>query len=482
MNNDTEKRPTNIEKFFRELSRRMYKENDLSDMVYALCRSNPGFMQFFLDFIFGAGNLVASDFRVEREVFFDNGRPDFVLTKKDNEERYFVEVKIGDRNHHFSQYCSELDRLNKEKNSVPHLGYITNYEIKKDELAEDDKTAFEECKAYCHTWSEFKDALSKTSQIATLGEDVKGLLAYCDMVCPTSFEDEQIKDYTHDVEKFIAICNWYNCLEEFLNSKDLVTCVSEHQIKIGKYRVANTPAESIGIYFEAVDVTENMDDGKKMCAGKKIWGWAGWLLTKGFHPGFCIAFDNIEGWGAPVFKSLNKPDESWLPFCCDFTTNEFSFQNAFEAVFAQIIKGEYPEENATRRDVDDSFYAARALPLYLRQQVIPMLSCTDCIIEPFQQKDSFNPKGWCGEYFAVRTNPKNSGEGKPVGIYWIGTYFDGNKSRKDISSASIDSGEIVCEKIGGGIIKLLDVKKSVETVETKELVGKINEFIKPSKQ
>ena len=163
-------------------------------------------------------------------------------------------------------------------------------------------------------------------------------------------------------------------------------------------------------------------------------------------------------------------------------SSEFNFQSAFEEVFGQIIKGEYREENATGRDVDDSFYAARALPLYLRQQVLPMLRCEGYIIEPFQQKNSFNPKGWCGEYFAVRTKPKDGGEGKPVGVYWLGIYFDNNGSRKDINSASIDSGEIVCEKIGGGIIKLLDVKKSVETVETKELVGKINEFIKPSKQ
>ena len=46
------KEATSIEKFFRELSRRMYKENDLSDMVYALCRSNSDFMQFFLNFIY----------------------------------------------------------------------------------------------------------------------------------------------------------------------------------------------------------------------------------------------------------------------------------------------------------------------------------------------------------------------------------------------------------------------------------------------
>ena len=131
------KEATSIEKFFRELSRRMYKENDLSDMVYALCRSNLDFMQFFLNFIFGVEKLNASDFRIEREVSFEKDRPDFVLTKKDSGERYFIEVKIGDRSQHFAQYSTQLAKLNKNSNLdfnviddvayiTKYLGYITN--------------------------------------------------------------------------------------------------------------------------------------------------------------------------------------------------------------------------------------------------------------------------------------------------------------------------------------------------------------------
>lgn len=477
MNNDTKKVLTNVEKFFRELSRRMYKENDLSDMVYALCRSNPGFMQFFLDFVFGAGRLVASEFRIEREVSFDGDRPDFVLTKKDNGERYFIEVKIGDRNHHFSQYRKRLEELNGR--SGPHLGYITNYEINEKELSQADQQAFNECKEYYHTWSNFKDALSTISLIGILGEDVKGLLAYCEMVCPTQQEDEKISSYEHHPQKFYATKNWYEALEGFLCGKDKTVPITggiEHQIKIKKYRVANTPAESIGIYFEAQDETVDIKDADKMCNGKKIWGWAGWLLTPGFHPGFCIAFDNAEGWGAPVFKQLNKHEESWLPFCCDFksTNNGFDFSAAFAAAFDQIIKGEYIEKKGESITVDDHFSAARELPLYLQQQVFPKLSCADCIIEPFQQKDSFNPKGWCGEYFAVKTNPRDGDDSKQIGVYWVGAYFD-DKHR----SGSINDGDVVCEKIGGNIIGLLSGEKHVET---EELAKKINEFINPSNQ
>ena len=146
------KEATSIEKFFRELSSRMYKENDLSDMVYALCRSNSDFMQFFLNFIFGDGKLNARDFRIEREVSFENDRPDFVLTKKDSGERYFIEVKIGDRSQHFAQYSERLKNLNENCVSDPadfakYLGYITNYEIQEGELSrDDDRTAFNGCK------------------------------------------------------------------------------------------------------------------------------------------------------------------------------------------------------------------------------------------------------------------------------------------------------------------------------------------------
>ena len=459
------KESTSIEKFFRELSRRMYKENDLSDIVYALCRSNSDFMQFFLNFIFGVGKLNATDFRIEREVSFENARPDFVLTKKDSGERYFIEVKIGDRSQHFAQYSERLKNLNENCVSDPadfakYLGYITNYEIQEGELSPDDKTAFNGCKGNgtYHTWSEFKDALYRSKLVGDLNEDIRGLLAYCEMVCPSQQEDEQIKGYQHNPDYFEQIEKCYSALEKYLSKEDKVVVLGRN-ITIKKYRVANTPAESIGIYFEAQDVSTGIKEKDKMCEGKKIWGWAGWLLTQGFHPGFCIAFDNNNGWGAPVFESLNKQDELWMPFCNSFEkASDDSFKKAFEKAFEQIINGK-KEDCEHDKEVNASLYAARALPLYLKQQVFPKLklSCPDCIIVPFQQKDSFNPKenGWCGEYFAVKTNPTDGEEGRQVGVYWVGTYFKEN------------DGKLVCEKIGG----------DRKVLEQGELIVKINSIL-----
>jgi hypothetical protein len=452
------KEATSIEKFFRELSRRMYKENDLSDMVYALCRSNSDFMQFFLNFIFGVEKLNASDFRIEREVSFENDRPDFVLTKKDSGERYFIEVKIGDRSQHFAQYNYRLKTLNENvvaasTDFTKYLGYITDYEVQEGELSPGDKTAFNGCKGNgtYHTWSEFKDALYRSKLVGDLNEDIRGLLAYCEMVCPSQQEDEQIEKYTYDPGNFREIKDCYSALEDYLSKVDKIK-VLRHDIKIKKDRVANTPAESIGIYFEAQDVTTEINEKDKMCEGKKIWGWAGWLLTKGFHPGFCIAFDNNNGWGAPVFESLNKQDESWMPFCNAFEmASDDSFQKAFEKAFEQIINGKKEDCEHGKEEVNASLYAARALPLYLKQQVFPRLSCQNCIIEPFQQKDSFNPKGWCGEYFAVKTNPVDGEEGRQDGVYWVGTYFN--------------DGKLVCEKIGGDRVGL-GQGKLIEEINT----------------
>jgi hypothetical protein len=276
------------------------------------------------------------------------------------------------------------------------------------------------------------------------------------MVCPSQQVDEPITEYKHDPNYFIKINEWYSALEDFLKpnqtpNRKINIDGSGHTISIKKHRVANTPAESIGIYFEAQDVSKDVEDNNKMCKGKKIWGWAGWLLTKGFHPGFCVAFDNNNGWGAPVFESLNKQDESWMPFCNNFKAAPGGcFSEAFKEVFEQIIEGK-KEDCKHDEDVNTSLYAARALPLYLKQQVFPKLSCTHCIIVPFQQKDSFNPKGWCGEYFAVKTNPKNGEEGRQVGVYWVGTYFN--------------DGKLVCEKIGGDRVEL-EQGKLIEKINT----------------
>ena len=126
---------TNTVRFFEGLAQRMYHENDLSDMVYALCLSNTQFKQFFLDFFFKDQGLKAENVLIEREVSYSDGsRPDFVI--RDEDKIYFVEVKIWDRSHHFAQYANTLASILSQTDWDLKLGYITNYKIIATELSD----------------------------------------------------------------------------------------------------------------------------------------------------------------------------------------------------------------------------------------------------------------------------------------------------------------------------------------------------------
>ena len=432
---------TNTVRFFEGLAQRMYHENDLSDIIYALCLSNPQFKQFFLDFFFADQGLKAETASVEREVSYPNGsRPDFVI--RADGKIYFVEVKIGDRNHHFSQYAETLKRLENNQDATLKLGYITNYTI--DNLSGEDKEIYDKIwnAGRVKQWSAFINNL-KAEEWSNSGE-VHGFIAYCESVCPDS-SDEDIQSYLHDPKHFEQVKKFYSELQIFLQRSSIT--LYDHVIKLDKYRVANTPSEIMGFYFGAVDVTPDKDKNEPLFSGKKIWGWVGLRLKnsnpKKNYPGLCIAFDNIEGWGKPVFEHL-KATSAWLPFCFDLPEPEQDlktvFENAFRSVFEELIRGNVTQENGASHGIESSpYYDVRRLPLFLRQKVFPKLKIPGYSISPFYQKDAFNPQSWCGEYFSVTKFPQEGESEKEVGRFWVGTYYDGRKY----------ANQIVCEQIGG---------------------------------
>lgn len=93
---------TNMNRFFKAIASRMWKENDLSDITYALCESNESFKQFFLDFFFKEAHLEAKLAKIIREHSVEDSRPDFWIDTPQG--TYIVEVKIWGANHHFKQY------------------------------------------------------------------------------------------------------------------------------------------------------------------------------------------------------------------------------------------------------------------------------------------------------------------------------------------------------------------------------------------
>lgn len=127
------------ETFWRNLGDRLKSENDLSDVTWGMCETSPRFRELFLTFFFPAGQFDKA--QMEREKSEEDSRADFIVITKTG-ERFVIEVKIENKNHHFEQYLKtyEIDR--------EHLGYIVNYALLKD--------GFE-----VKTWEEFYCRLKK---------------------------------------------------------------------------------------------------------------------------------------------------------------------------------------------------------------------------------------------------------------------------------------------------------------------------------
>ncbi len=463
MNNQAEIKPTDMIPFFKSLAKRLYHENDLSDMVYALCESNTHFRQFFINFFFKNADLDAGKCSIEREVSWDDGsRPDFVI--RSDKGIYFVEVKIWDGKHHFRQYEKTLQEANHdpdedENKAHARLGYIANYAIEQSQLCQDDKEAFDRCRHQVKKWSDFITALEATSDGWVNGVDIRGFVEYCKDVCP-SFEDEQVNSFVFKEDDFKKVKERYDELERFLTQGvgENPISVNGHTIKVQKYRVANKPTCEMGFYFKVVDETPSITP-LKMLGGEAAYGWAGWRLTPEEHPGFCIDFYNQKGWSEPVFERLGMKNESWLSFGFEMSINP---RDAFKEMVGELLLGKKKSE--WKGANLGQLYAIRELPLFLRQQVFPLLRCEGFRIEDVWQKDSFNPSKWCGEYFKVIKDGKDE---KEISRYWVGVYYDEGRQPPY---------RLVCEKIGE-TEKPLECVKDGETVNAEALANDLNKIL-----
>lgn len=113
-----------IHKFIEQLSNYYSLENDLSNIVVALCNSHHNFKEKFVRYFFPAIDVNKIE-SIEREVpDSDNlgSRVDIYITMIDEKKPYIIEVKKEDRNHHFGQYEKAY------KISRDRFGYITNYD------------------------------------------------------------------------------------------------------------------------------------------------------------------------------------------------------------------------------------------------------------------------------------------------------------------------------------------------------------------
>lgn len=126
-----------LDKFFSKLGDRFKKENDLSDITWALAESNATFRTLFLKFFF-AQHESFEQIKIFKREHSDGGcRPDFYISTPNFE--YVIECKIDDRNHHFEDYLNQFPNVK--------LGYIANYKLPP-------IAGFE-----IRTWNEFKNYL-----------------------------------------------------------------------------------------------------------------------------------------------------------------------------------------------------------------------------------------------------------------------------------------------------------------------------------
>ena len=155
-----------IEIFFEQLAEYYRQENDLSNIVVALCNSNRQFRNRFIRFFFPEIEVdkITSILREVPDAKNLGSRVDIYISITDEPNPYIVEVKIGDRSHHFGQYEVAYE-IGKDR-----FGYITNYEcIEGKELGYDVKT-----------WEEFHEHLLESE----ISDDmIKGFTTYLKNVC-----------------------------------------------------------------------------------------------------------------------------------------------------------------------------------------------------------------------------------------------------------------------------------------------------------
>lgn len=151
--------------FLENLAHYYWHENDLSNITVALCNASECFKEKFLHFFFPQIKIdeVSS---ISREIWDTNGmgsRVDVHITTS-SDEKYIIEVKKGDRNHHFGQYEDAFGV------DMYHFGYITNYYCREGlDLGYDVKT-----------WSQFYEVLNHSNDLDSLS---LSYMSYLKKVC-----------------------------------------------------------------------------------------------------------------------------------------------------------------------------------------------------------------------------------------------------------------------------------------------------------
>lgn len=303
---------TDMGKFFTAISSRMWKENDLSDLTFALCEGNSCFKQFFLDFFFGAGKLDASKAKITREKSMDGSRPDFWITV--NGVNYIIEVKIWDNSHHFSQYLPFVD------GDRGRLGYVAAYEITADS---DGSPIAKEKYPGLKQWKDLILQLSSEVKEDGLGAGDPAIIGYMKYVRKVCGIGEKYDDIDK-IERKSFECLYRVCMNIISSVKYCSKC--------DFYTRSPTNSDFSwrkGSFFRF--------DYK----GREAYGFIGVYFGGAKEdPYFVVEFDNAPGWGDRICKDCNSIDEK-LRFYPDEQTIETgeSLGQFLDAVIDGVASG-----------------------------------------------------------------------------------------------------------------------------------------------
>ena len=289
------KNSTLVKQFFFCLSERMYNENRLSDITWALCQVSDNFKYSFVKFFFE--DLEKEDCRrieIEREKQQEDGRPDFYF-EFDNKV-FLIENKIKDSNHHFHQYLQTC----KEPS---YLGYITNYAIKDEDDINDNGNVIKWKEFYnegfrVHTWEEFYDYMKTCMKTdpKTLNEEERnlweGYLEYVKNVCSIIKINKVMK-----IDGLYSLFSLMTILEKLCREgkgKNYTLSYTQD----GSVSKPTCERGNSGVIFSLI---------YNSMPNEKMWGWIGvYYNLENMKPGIWIGFSEKEGWGKKYIDLLNR--------------------------------------------------------------------------------------------------------------------------------------------------------------------------------
>lgn len=383
-----------LSSFFSALAERAYKENDLSDVTYALLEANKAFRQFFLDFFFPHEGLVGEKVVIEREHAVGEGRPDFWI--RTGGEVYLVEVKIWDGGQHFEQYHEILKKEGSRDGRWARLGYIANYSLRDVSVCENGMSRkASELGCGLHTWKEFANRLELDDCSGDLL--VRGYLDYLKRVCP--YDDFDLSAWSKELDDFNFVKRFYDGLESAIRSA---------RCKVyGSSRLAFDRTR-LGQFFEW------------SYNGKPVWGWLGVYYTNDGAE-LCVEFEDREGWGRSVCEAIRQR----LPLAVKNGALRFYYEGQppfdeavsgfLQEVLTRIERGEsglgVPAESRTH---EKRLLAMKAFPMRLDslfREMEDLFRAKDSPLGVYDfvsadARDQVKPSEFCGRYFELAPTDK----------------------------------------------------------------------------